>query len=389
MHRRSFLQFVAGSPLLAASPTLGQLVRQDELPIIQSPEDALNVFEFEAAARSVMPPAHFGYMATGSDDDTTLRANRQGFSHYQLRPRRLVDVSNVDMTSELLGIPLEAPILIHPVGGQRMFHPDGELATARAARSRNTVQVLSTASSTSIEEVTDARGAPVFFQLYARTDWDATLALVRRAEATGCQVLVWTVDLIGGRNLETLLRFRRLDTGDCESCHGNDPTLRQRNRNAPAPFTWEFLRRLKDATPMKVMIKGIDTYEDALLAVENGADGIVVSNHGGRAADTGRGTIEALPEVIEAVAGRIPVVVDGGIRRGTDIFKALALGAHAVGIGRPYVWGLASFGQSGVETVVDILRSELRLTMQQSGTRSISEITANRVTRSSGIPLFR
>ena len=140
---------------------------------------------------------------------------------------------------------------------------------------------------------------------------------------------------------------------------------------------------------MKVMIKGIDTYEDALLAVENGADGIVVSNHGGRAADTGRGTIEALPEVIEAVAGRIPVVVDGGIRRGTDIFKALALGARAVGIGRPYVWGLASFGQAGVETVVDILRSELRLTMQQSGTRSISEITANRVTRSSGIPLFR
>ena len=140
---------------------------------------------------------------------------------------------------------------------------------------------------------------------------------------------------------------------------------------------------------MKVMIKGIDTYEDALLGVENGADGIVVSNHGGRAADTGRGTIEALPEVIEAVAGRIPVVVDGGIRRGTDIFKALALGARAVGIGRPYVWGLASFGQAGVETVVDLLRSELRLTMQQSGTRSISEITANRVTRSSGIPLFR
>ena len=389
MYRRSFLKFVAGSPLLAAYPAIAQQVRQDELPIISSPEEALNVFEFEAAARAMMRPAHWGYMATGSDDDTTLRANRLAYSHYQLRPRRLVDVSNVDMSTELLGVPLEAPILIQPVGGQQMFHPDGELATARAAQSRNTVQVLSTASSTSIEEVTDARGAPVFFQLYARTDFDATLALVKRAEATGSPVLVWTVDLIGGRNLETLQRFRRLDTSDCESCHGNDPTVRQRNRRAPAPFTWEFLRRLKDATPMKIMVKGIDTYEDALLCVENGADGVVVSNHGGRAADTGRGTIDALPEVIEAVAGRIPVVVDGGIRRGTDIFKALALGATAVGIGRPYVWGLGSFGQAGVETVVDILRSELRLIMQQCGTRSISEITTNRVIRANGIPMFR
>ena len=389
MYRRSFLKFVAGSPLLAAYPAVAQQVRQDELPIISSPDEALNVFEFEAAARAMMTPAHWGYMATGSDDDTTLRANRQAYSHYQLRPRRLIDVSNVDMTTELLGVRLEAPILIHPVGGQQMFHPDGELATARAARSSNTVQVLSTASSTSIEDVTDARGAPVFFQLYARTDFDATMTLVKRAEATGSPVLVWTVDLIGGRNLETLQRFRRLDTRDCESCHGNDPTVRQRNRRSPAPFTWEFLRRLKDATPMKIMIKGIDTYEDALLCVENGADGVIVSNHGGRAADTGRGTIDALPEVIEAVAGRIPVVVDGGIRRGTDIFKALALGATAVGIGRPYVWGLGSFGQAGVETVVDILRSELRLTMQQCGTRSIAEITANRVILANGIPLFR
>lgn len=389
MYRRSFLKFLAGSPLLAAHPTLGQLVSQDELPIISSPEDALNVFEFEAAARDIMPPAHFGYMATGTDDDLTLRANRQAFSHYQLRPRRLVDVSRVDMTTELLGVRLEAPILLQPVGGQRMFHPEGELATARAARSRNNVQVLSTASSTPIEEVADARGGPVFFQLYARTEFDQTLELVRRAEATGSPVMVWTVDLIGGRNIESLQRFRRLDTRNCVSCHGNDPTVRQRERRAPAPLTWDFLARLKDATSMKIMVKGIDTYEDALMCVQNGADGVVVSNHGGRAADTGRGTMDALPEVIEAVADRIPVVVDGGFRRGTDIFKALALGARAVGIGRPYVWGLASFGQAGVETVLDILRSELLLTMQQCGTRSIAEITPDRIARGTGIPLLR
>jgi isopentenyl diphosphate isomerase/L-lactate dehydrogenase-like FMN-dependent dehydrogenase len=284
------------------------------------------------------------------------------------------------MRTQLFGLPLESPIMMSPVGRQRVFNPEGEVAVARAARAKNAIQILSGASSLSVEEVTRARGEPIWFQLYARPDWDGTLQIVKRAEATGAPVLVWTIDLIAGRNLETENRMRRLDTRNCASCHGANYTGRQGFGNA-APITWEWVRRLKDSTGMKLVIKGIDTAEDALLCVQNGADGILVSNHGGRATETGRSTIEALPEVIRAVNGRIPVIIDGGFRRGTDVFKALALGARAVCIGRPYVWGLASFGQPGVERVIDMMRAELQLTMRQCGTRSIPEITSAYVMR--------
>jgi isopentenyl diphosphate isomerase/L-lactate dehydrogenase-like FMN-dependent dehydrogenase len=191
--------------------------------------------------------------------------------------------------------------------------------------------------------------------------------------------MVWTVDILGGRNLETAQRLRRLDTRECMSCHTTDPQVRpgQPGRNT---LTWETLRRLKNTTAMKILVKGIETSEDAELCVRYGADGVIVSNHGGRATDTGRATIDSLPEVVQAVRGRIPVLVDGGFRRGTDVFKALALGARAICIGRPYMWGVAAFGQPGVEAVLSILRREFELVMAECGKRSLAEITSSSIT---------
>jgi len=384
--RRAFLKFLAGSPLLAGFLSFREALRQSAEGIIASPEDAINVFEFEAAARKALPPAHFGYLATGVDSDATLKANRDGFAHYQLRPRRLVDVSRIDMSTELFGTKWETPVVIAPVGSQKAFHPEGEIAVAKAAQAKKTLQVLSTVSTSSVEEVTQARGAPIWYQLYPTNKWEATQKMVKRAEAAGSPVLVFTVDLPVGRNTETQELFRRLDTRQCSNCHWPRPGADYRRKpmfdgldmtglaqTSPA-HTWEFVRRLKNLTPMKLVLKGIETREDALLCLDHGVDGIIVSNHGGRAEESGRATIDCLPEVIRAVGSRVPVLVDGGFRRGTDVFKALALGARAILIGRPYVWGLAAFGQPGVERVLDILRRELDLVMRQCGTRSLKEI---------------
>lgn len=391
MRRRKFLTFLAGSPLFAAFPSA---FSQTQETVIATPGDALNVFEFETAARKALPPAHFGYMATGVDSDATVKANREGYSHYLLRPRRLVDVSHVDMTTELFGTKWPTPIVIDPVGSQKAFHPEGEIAVARAARARNTLQILSTVTTSSVEEVTKARGAPIWYQLYPTNRWDVTQKLVKRAEAAGCPTLVFTVDNLVGRNTETQTLFRRMDSRQCSNCHGADADayyLRKPMFDGIDPkgltrgsltLTWDAVRKLKDLTSMKLVIKGIQTAEDAVLCLENGADGIIVSNHGGRAEESGRAAIDCLPEVIQAVGSRVPVLVDGGIRRGTDIFKALALGARAVGIGRPYIWGLSAFGQPGVEQVLEILSRELELVMEQCGTRSLREIGPKFITRS-------
>jgi 4-hydroxymandelate oxidase len=374
--RREFLSFLAASPLALA-----------QSGAITDPKDALSVLDFENAARLAVPVAHFAYMTTGVDDDATLKANLEGFKKIQLRPRRLVDVSKVDASVDLFGARWPSPVYICPCGSQRAFHADGELATARAARAKTAVQMLSTVSSTSVEAVTEALGRPPWYQLYAPAQWDAVVKLVRRVEAAGCAVLVFTVDQNAGRNTETQKRLSRADTRPCKSCHESSPGTPMGKQGRPmfagidntgynAPSTtWELVDRLKNFTSMKLIVKGLETREDAELACEHGADGIVVSNHGGRALETGRGAIECLPEVVTAVRGRIPVFVDGGFRRGTDVFKALALGARAVGIGRPYLWGLGAFGQAGVERVLDILNTELLLAMRQCGTRSVGEIT--------------
>jgi len=406
-NRRQFLRFLAASPLLAAPglttvplsrllgldtglsnalATLGETASANDL--ITTPDQALDVMEFEPVARKALPPAHFGYLATGVDDDATVRANREGFGKVQIRSRRLVDVEKLDTSIRLFGTTWPTPIFLCPVSAMKAFHPEGEVAAARAARAKNHLQVLSTVASSSVEEVTAARGAPIWQQLYPTNDWSVTRAIIKRAEAAGCPVLVFTVDLHENSNRETLLRSRRFDDRDCSVCHA--PGFAAYVSRKPmfdgldvskvtalhaSSMTWDFVNRLKDTTKMKLLIKGIVTREDAQIAVEHGADGIVVSNHGGRAEETLRSTIESLPEVMEGVNGKVPVLIDGGFRRGTDIFKALALGATAVGIGRPYAWGLAGFGQPGVEAVLAILRREFEVMMREAGTPSIASIS--------------
>jgi len=362
--------------------------------LIASANDALNVFDFELVARQKLPPAHYGYLATGVDDDATLLANRTGFSKIQIRARRLVDVSRIDTSTELFGTTWKTPIVLAPVGSQKAFHADGEMASARAAGGRGHLQILSTGSTTSVENVTSAWRGPIWYQLYPTDTWRITQALVKRAERAGCPVLVLTVDLPFGRNTETEVRFRQSDTRQCASCH--QPGWAGYFRRKPmfdgldltgvsmaAPgLTWEVVRRLRDITKLKLVLKGIETREDAELAVRHGVDGIIVSNHGGRAQEGGRGTIECLPEVVDGVQGKLPVLIDGGFRRGTDIFKALALGARGICIGRPYIWGLAAFGQAGVDKVLDILTRELVLMMRHAGTTSVGKIDRSFITTS-------
>ena len=392
LHRRRFLQLLAASPLLPyldlPRDWMTMLAQENEL--ISAAKDAINVFDFEPVARKTLPPAHFGYLATGTDDDATVRANRDGFTRYELRVRRLVDISKVDMSVQLLGAKWDSPIVICPVGNQKAFHPEGEIAVARAAKAKGHLQVLSTVTTSSVEDVNAARGQPVWYQLYSTPDWKENLQMIKRAEAAGCPVLVFTVDTLGGSNRETLARAQRRDPRQCTMCHekGNDNRRRPMIAGIipsvpPAPEvatpTWDYVKRLKDATTMKLFVKGIVTREDAELAMEHGVNGLFVSNHGGRAEDSLRSTIECVPEVVAGVARRAPVIVDSGFRRGTDIFKALALGATAVGIGRPYIWGLASFGQEGVEAVLDILRRELQIAMRQAGTTTVAKITREHV----------
>ena len=388
--RRDLLRFIAASPLLGAAPrALGQFDFTLTDTLIAAPGEAVNVFDFEPVARRNMILAHFTYLASGVDDGATVAANRAGFAKLQLRVRRLVDVRQVDTGIELFGTRHAFPIVLSPCGTQQAFHPEGELATARASGSRDCLQIMSTVSSFAVEEVNANRGAPVWFQLYATEKWEVTEGLVRRAEAAGCPAIALTVD-IPVSNREALARFRRDTNLECLACH--QPGLENAARKRPMfdgldlsgldsyrarHLDWDFVDRLRGLTSAKLLLKGIVTREDAALALEHGVDGLIVSNHGGRGENSGRGTIESLPEVVDAVGGRVPVLVDGGFRRGVDVFKALAIGADAVCIGRPYLWGLGAFGQAGVETVLDLLRRELVMMMQQAGATSLDAIDRN------------
>jgi isopentenyl diphosphate isomerase/L-lactate dehydrogenase-like FMN-dependent dehydrogenase len=321
-------------------------------------------------------------MASGVDDDGTLHANREAFKHVQLRPRRLHDQTKVDTRVDLFGTLYASPIYLCPTGGEKSLHAEGELAVARAAKARNALQVLSTAASTGIEDVNKALGRPVWYQVYAPDTWEANDELMKRVEAAGSTVIALTVDNITGRNSETYLRTRPKDLAQCASCHPNGPGSGPRPMTANLPrggahvaIDWAFVDRLRKRWKGKFIIKGIDTREDARLCVDHGLDAVMVSNHGGRATETLRATLEALPEVVAEVGGRIPVLVDGGFRRGTDVFKALALGAKAVGIGRPFLWGLGAFGQAGVDRVLEILQGELKLVMGNCGTQTVGDIT--------------
>jgi 4-hydroxymandelate oxidase len=406
--RRAFVSFLAASPLYAGWGFLGRSFAQTPSQgadgliahagatagngAIARAADALDVFDFEPVAHRNIPPAHWGYLVSGVDGEDTLQANRAAYSRYQLQARRMIDVSKIDLSIELFGQKFNSPIVLCPLGAQRAFHPEGEIAVAKAAKARGHLQILSTVTSTGVEDVTAARGAPVWFQLYTTSSFEVTTKLVKRAEAAGCPAVAVTVDLPAGRNIETALRLARTDTRTCTACHApggsalfSRPMFAQIDtagvQITSSSLTWDFIKRLRDVTKMKILIKGLESAEDAGLAVAHGADGIIVSNHGGRATDTGRGTLECLPEVAAKVRGRVPVILDGGVRRGTDVLKALALGATAVGIGRPYIWGLGAYGQPGVDRVLELLNNELTLAMVGVGARNLREISRASIIR--------
>ena len=409
-NRRRFLQFLAASPLLAggsASAFAETLLPRAKLPdplmwgpldashLIKSPKEAINVFDLEPVARQNVPPAHFGYMASGIDDEVTLRANREGFLKFQFRPRRLVNVSKVDMSVDILGVKYGNPNCIAPTGSNRAYHPDGEEAVAKAAKVGDHLQLLSTQSTTSIKDATALRGAPIWYQLYATNKWEVAEHHVKLAEKEGCLAVAVTVDRSGGRNQETLFRLRGSDTRQCADCHDRT-SIASTNKRKPmydgvdltglrniqsSAMTWDFFERLRDTTKMKIVVKGILAWEDAVIAADMGLDGVIVSNHGARSEDSGRSTIDALPEIVEAVKGRIPILIDSGFRRGSDVVKALCLGATAVCVGRPYLWGLGAFGQAGVERALELLRIETYAMMQQVGAPTIKHLVPAMVWR--------
>jgi (S)-2-hydroxy-acid oxidase len=400
VNRRTFIGGIAVLPTLWSRATAedslpaSRLYQREPAPIT-SAEQVLNVADFEPFARVALPPAHFGYIATGVDDDRTVIRNHEAYSHYEIRARRFSDLGHMDTTRRVFDSPWRLPVYLSAVSGMRAFHPDAELAAARAAATRSLQLMLSTASSTAVETVGEARGAPLWQQLYATDDWAVTSGIVRRAEAAGCAAIVLTVDVRGARNNETLKRAMAADSRHCVDCHVGNSHDMWRSKPmfsgldvsrvtalAPLDLTVRFLDRLRAIVKGRMLVKGVVTGEDAALAVAHGADGIVVSNHGGRNEETLRATVDCLPEVTTAVKGRVPIFIDGGIRRGTDIFKALALGATAVGIGRPQAWGLAAFGQPGVEAVIDILDRELNAIMRQAGTPTLASITPQHLVRS-------
>ena len=400
--RRRLLQFLAASPLFAHGALAEGLRSSDPMEwaprelekLIADASQAIDVFDFEPVMKQNAPPAHFGYMATGVDDEVTLRANREDFRKFALRPRRLVDVSKIDMRADILGVTYDSPIVVAPTGSNRAFHPDGEIAVAKAARAGNHLQIFSTVASTSIEDAIAARGAPIWFQLYTTQRLDIAEPLVKRAEAAGAPVIAVTLDVRSAAKWTTFARLRRTDTRECGSCHGVNQYLARKPNFAGIDLTgvtgtvvtnltWDSIKRLRDIVKGKFVLKGILDVDDAERAADAGMDAIIVSNHGGRVEDGVSATIDVLPDIADAVNGRMPILIDSGFRRGSDIAKALALGARAVCIGRPYLWGLGAFGEAGVERVLAILRAELRVAMQQVGAPSLKDLNATMVRRTS------
>jgi 4-hydroxymandelate oxidase len=412
--RRAFLSFLAASPILAwagftsrwvedlmAEPAGAQdtaaLRTQNEI-IIKSVKEALNVFDFDAAARTKLSPAHYTFITDGSFNNETLRANREGFTKYEIRMRRLSGISKVDQSVRIFGVNWESPIFLCPVGRMNAYYPQGAVVVARAAKATRTLEVLAgsqviVSDPKAIEDVVAARGEPVWVAGLGDT---LDRPLVKRIEATGCPTLVWTIDdgganTIGAKSVQRagVANLDREADTRCVGCHGSLPKVTRIEPGTPmdvvgaigslrgensVKLSWDDVRRVRDMTRMKLVLKGIVTREDAALSVQNGVDAVIVSNHGGHEDASGRGTIECLPEVMEGTAGKIPVLIDSGFRSGADVFKALALGAMAVGIGRPHIWGLSSFGQEGVETVIELLRRELQVIMGQTGAASIANI---------------
>jgi 4-hydroxymandelate oxidase len=349
----------------------------------------LTVADYEALARARLDRGAFDYFAGGAGDERTLAMNVSAFDRWVLRPRVLVDARAIDTATTVLGQPLPAPILLAPTALQRLAHPEGERATARAAAALGTVFVLSTVASTSIEDVAAEVEGPRWFQLYVYKDPGITRDMVQRAERAGYRALVLTVDTprLGRRERDARNRFalpEGIEPANFTALHhlvaaramreGHSPFAAQVEELFDPSLDWDRLAWLMSLTRLPLLLKGVMTPEDARRAVQAGVAGIIVSNHGGRQLDGAEATIVALPRVAEAVSGAVPVLMDGGIRRGAHVLTALGLGAQAVLIGRPYLWGLAVNGEQGVRDVYDLLRTELELAMALSGRTSIGAI---------------
>ncbi len=337
----------------------------------------VNLHDYEALAQQRMTPVIWDYFQGGSDDEVTLRNNRSAFERIRLRPRVLIDVSNVQMQTSVLGIPVNLPILVAPMAAHALVHSEGELATARGTGQAGTILTVSTFSTYNLEEVAAVATGPLWLQLYLTRTMEATASLVRRAEDAGYRAIVLTVDTphIGRRERDVRNNFvvaQAARSANFVEPAGSDPTTVQSSRHITG--TWETLDWLRSLTKLPIVLKGILTAEDALLALEHDIQGIVVSNHGGRQLDGAIESIEALSEVVAAVAGRCEVYMDGGIRRGTDVLKALALGARTVLVGRPVIWGLAVNGSEGVHGVLEMLRGELEMAMMLAGKATLGSI---------------
>jgi len=341
-------------------------------------EPLLNLDDVEAAARTVMPPAVYDFVAGAAADEITVRWNREKYRDIRLQPRVLRDLEGLDCSTTLLGQRMPTPILLAPTASHRLSHPEGELATARGAGAFGATMVLSSGSNTSIEDVMAVATQPVWFQLYVSKDRGLTRALVERVQAAGVKALCVTVDspLDGARNRQQRAAVQLPPGVTYPHYVGiREPaSIQTLDVVRPLNLVWKDIEWLRTFTKVPMLLKGVMNPADAEIGLKSGADGIIVSNHGGRCLDTQPATVEALPRVVEAVNGRVPVIVDGGIRRGTDIVKALALGASAVQIGRPYVYGLATGGAAGVTHVLKILRQELLMAMSLLGCPTIASI---------------
>jgi 4-hydroxymandelate oxidase len=358
-----------------------------------APEQWVNLAEVEALAQRRLRRGYFDYYAGGAEDERTLGRNLEAFRRFVLLPRVLVDVSRIELGTQILGTPLAMPIALAPAAYHRLAHPDGELATARAAGKAGTLMVVSTLATQSIEAISQSASAPLWFQLYVFRDRSLSRSLVARAEEAGYRAICLTVDTpcLGKRERDARSRFQLPRGVTISNFEGHGEYLTRwdsqgtmaayASQQLDSSLTWEAVEWLKGQTRLPVVLKGILRPDDAVRAVQAGASAVWVSNHGGRQLDGAEAGLVALPAVAEAVGGRAEVYVDGGFRRGSDVLKALALGARAVMVGRPYLWGLAAAGERGVARVLEILRAELQLSMALAGCPTVDAIDPSLVAK--------
>lgn len=379
---------------------MGSIVKGDALlkSIVSQNDSPLTHEEWEASAKEKMEPHKFGHIRSGAGAEETLRRNRQAFSKWAILPRMLNDVSSIDTSINLFGRKYEHPFLLAPIGMQKLAHEEGDLASVRGAAKWNVPFIVSTVSSYSLEDIAEAAGSnPRWFQLYWSNDETISYSMLKRAELAGYEAIVVTVDtvMLGWREEDLRNGFSPLRAGVGKANYVNDPAFMEslsdksdagiiqgilENVYHPS-FNWRKIEEIKRATKLPVLLKGILHPDDAVLAMEAGIDGIIVSNHGGRQLDGVISSLDALPLIAEAVNGKIPLILDSGIRRGTDLVKALILGADAVLLGRPYIYGLAVGGQTGVEQVLGNFIEETRVSLALSGIAKVAELPSIKLVR--------